>query len=52
VITLPVLLIPAIIVSVTIYSSIQDNNVEKTERDVKLVCKLATAAFEGYDFSG
>lgn len=51
-ITLPVLLIPAILVSITIYSSIQENNVEKTEKDVKLVCKLATAAFEGYDFSG
>ena len=51
-ITLPVLLIPAILVAITIYSSIQDNNVERTEKDVELVCKLATAAFDGYDFSG
>ena len=50
--TLPVLLIPAIFVSLTIYSSIQENNVEKTEKDVEMVCRLATAAFEGYDFSG
>lgn len=49
--TLPVLLIPELFVAVTVYSSIQENNVEKTEKDVKLVCRLATASFEGYDFS-
>ena len=50
-ITLPVLLIPAIIVSVTIYNSVQENNIEKTKKEVRLVCKLSTAVFDGYDFS-
>jgi class 3 adenylate cyclase/HAMP domain-containing protein len=49
--TLPILLIPAIIVAINLYLSVQEQNTRRTEIEIEQVCRIATAAFEDYDFS-
>ena len=51
-ITVPILVIASVLVSTSLYISIQEDNVDKSSSDVDIVCRIATSAFDGYDFSG
>ena len=50
-VTLPVIIIPAVLLSMNLYSDIQEDNIARTRQDVDQVCRMATSAFNGYDFS-
>ena len=50
--TLPVIVIPAIIVSMVLYIEIQEDNVARSKQEVEQVCRVAASSLDGYDFSG
>ena len=51
-VTLPIIIIPAVLLSMNLYYEIQSDNIARTKQDVDQVCRLATSSFDGYDFSG
>lgn len=50
--TLPVLLIPALAIVISFYFDMEEDNTDKTEKELDLVCRIGISALEGYDFTG
>ncbi|MCR5122846.1 MAG: HAMP domain-containing protein [Ruminococcus sp.] len=50
--TLPVLLIPALAIVVSLYFDLEEENTANTEKELDLVCQMGVSALDGYDFTG
>ena len=50
-VTLPVLIIPALLIAIVFYSGMSEDNTNRTEEELELVTRLAVDALDGYDFS-
>ena len=50
--TIPILLIPAVIIVRMFYADMEEDTTAKTEQEITMASSLAAEVLEGYDFSG